>query len=401
MIGKLKRRFVGFCAASVCIIILLILGFFVSGITMMTQKTMDRYLDAITDNGGILPDQSPRPIFDFNLNENNEDIRYFSVISDTNGQTLAVNLDYISSVTEEEAVALSRIARNKKSARGWLKNFRFKVTTLNDETATVFLDGNVIRGTIKMSFTTMATMLIFFGVVVFIVLTFLSKRFMRPVIESYNKQKQFITDVSHDLKTPITLINTNVEIVESEIGKNEWLEDVKKESMRMTELVNELVTLTKMDEMLAKMQTSVFSLDEVVTDAVSEFKVLCDEKGLKLSAEVEKGVEYDGDISSIRRLIGILLDNAIKYCDDNGEVCVKLTRRRHPVVTVSNTYSDVDKVELDKLFDRFYRADKSRTNRGSFGIGLSIAKSIATAHHGDITCYKKAENEIEFKVTLK
>lgn len=402
MIKKLKTRFALYCALAVVSIVMLILCFFGSSLSLITRKTIDRYLDTISSNGGILPDHFSRPSIDFVGEENSDSLRYFTVVVDQNNNPVAFNLNYISSITVDEAVIFTNKALSKNFERGWIHNYRYKITSFNEDTAVIFFDANIIRGTINVSFSAIALLLLFFGALVFFVLTVLSKRLFKPIVESYNKQKQFITDVSHDLKTPITLINTNIEIIEAEIGKNEWLDDVKKESLHMTEMVNELVSLTKMSETLSKMQVANFKIDEVLTEAVSEFKILSNSKGKNLSSDIEKSVDYVGDISTIRRLFGILLDNAIKYCDKDGDIVVKLVKQhRHPVITISNTYSQVDEVELDKLFDRFYRADKSRTHRESFGIGLSVAKNIAIAHHGDIICYKKDKNVIEFKVVLK
>ena len=134
---------------------------------------------------------------------------------------------------------------------------------------------------------------------------------------------------------------------------------------------------------------------------LSEFAALADEKGLCLSAKVQPHIEYHGDEAAIRRVVSILLDNAMKYCDGDGKIEFVLSGKRKTVITVENSCQDADSIELDKLFDRFYRSDKSRTFTGGFGIGLSIAKSIVHRHHGEIFAYKKNERCIGFKVTLK
>lgn len=170
----------------------------------------------------------------------------------------------------------------------------------------------------------------------------------------------------------------------------------------MTELVNQLVALSRMDETHAKLNVSEFDLSETVSDTSSEFIRLASERSLRLSVDVVPNVLYTGDEALIRRLISILLDNAVKYCDTFGEIRLALyTRGGHPVLTVENTYRGVNGVELGRLFDRFYRADKARTASGSFGVGLSIAKGIARNHRGDVTAYQKDETHIGFKVILK
>ena len=142
-------------------------------------------------------------------------------------------------------------------------------------------------------------------------------------------------------------------------------------------------------------------LSEMVSEAVSEFSVLAEDREKTLVSEVEPGIVYTGDEEMLRRLVSILLDNAIQYCDAGGEIAVTLKRRRHIVLSVENTYRAVDELELDRLFDRFYRADKARTYTGGFGVGLSIAKSIAHRHRGEIFAYKKDREHIGFRVVLK
>ena len=228
----------------------------------------------------------------------------------------------------------------------------------------------------------------------------ISKRVVRPVAESYDKQKQFITDANHELKTPLTLILSNLDIVEADVGKNEWLDDIRSESERMGLLINQMVTLCRMDESDTPLALADVDLSSVIGDTVSEFEALAADRKKRLSAVIEPGVHCRGDEALLRRLASILLDNAVKYCDTEGEIRVSLRSRHHPVLTVENTYADVDQLELDRLFDRFYRADKARTFTGSFGIGLSIAQSIARKHRGTLSVYKK-EGVIGFRAELK
>jgi len=237
-------------------------------------------------------------------------------------------------------------------------------------------------------------------VLVLTLILLLSKRAVKPIAESYEKQKQFITDANHELKTPLTLILTNLDIAESELGKNEWLADIRSEGNRMTELVNQLVALSRMDEESYALNISQVPLGKIVSDTVSEFEPLAVSRGKTLGADVDTALTCLGDENLLRRLIGILLDNAIKYCDYGGDIVVTLHRHRHTVLTVENTYAAVGELALNRLFDRFYRADKARTFQGGYGIGLSMAKSIVEKHKGEITAYKKDAAHIGFKVTL-
>lgn len=264
----------------------------------------------------------------------------------------------------------------------------------------VFVNGSINR------FLTYKLLLNFFmilmasglGVMIFIFL--LSKKIVKPISESYEKQKQFVTDANHELKTPLTLILSNIEILESEVGKNEWLQDIRYESERMKLLVNQLVSLSRMDEDRSDMDISEFNLTTAIKDTVSEFKSLAEEKDKSLNISVAENVEYIGNEGAVRKLMSILLDNAVKYCDAGGNIDVFLYKKRNPVIIVENTYRDTANIEINKLFDRFYKGDKSRVYDGSFGIGLSIAQSIVQKHSGEITAYTK-ENKIGFKVIIR
>ena len=209
-----------------------------------------------------------------------------------------------------------------------------------------------------------------------------------------------MTDANHELKTPLTLIMANVEIAELELGKNEWLDDIRAEGHRMTELVNQLVALSRMDEEGQLMNVTKVSFGKLVADTISEFESLAKDRGKALNASIDKEITYLGDEALLHRLVGILMDNAIKYCDQGGEISVSLRRGKRVSLTVENTYSAVGDIELHRLFDRFYRADKARRFTGGYGVGLSMAKAIVEKHKGEITAYRKGGTHIGFKVVL-
>ena len=218
--------------------------------------------------------------------------------------------------------------------------------------------------------------------------------------DNENMRREFTANVSHELKTPLTLILSNLDIVEEEYGKNEWLDDIRSEGERMRLLIHKMVELSRMDEGALPAVCADFDCSAAVSDTVSEFQPLAAARGLSLETEIEAGLTCRGEEALLRRLTAILLDNAVKYCDPDGTIRVRLYRRHHPVLLVENTCAQVDALELDRLFDRFYRADKARTFSGSFGIGLYIAHSIASQYHRGIRAYKR-EGTIGFRVDLK
>lgn len=366
------------------------------------------------DNHGNIPETAisssgDRPLLKFEANpdlhfiteETPYSTRFFIVYFDAQKNITYLNVDYVKSVTSYDASGYSLEALEEGSERGWIDGYRYKVSDTENGFAIAFVDGNMNISILRMVTITAAIVLACSTLIIVGILILYSKRAVKPVAESYEKQKQFITDVNHELKTPLTLILTNVDIAEQQAGKNEWLDDIRTEGQRMNSLVNQLVTLSRMDEDNSNIEMEDFNISNAVSDTVSEFSVRVQKEGKSINADVENAVYYKGDEALIRRLVAILLDNAVKYCDTDGAIDVKLTNKRHIMLTVENKYKEVNNVELDKLFDRFYRSDKVRTYSGSYGVGLSIAKAIAAKHNGDITAYKKDDSTIGFKVILK
>jgi len=264
----------------------------------------------------------------------------------------------------------------------------------------VFVDGSNNLNSLYQSLGITAAVLVSASLVILLLIALISKRVMRPVAESYEKQKQFITDANHELKTPLTLILTNLDIAQQELGENEWLSDIRSEGQRMTALVNQLVELSRMDEE-RPMETAELSLSDLVADTVSEFAPLIAQRGKLLQVQLVPDIVCTGNEVLLRRLVSILMDNAAKYCDEGGTVTVTLQKQWYITLQVENTYAQVSATPLNRLFDRFYRADKARTSSHSFGIGLSLAKSITEKHKGTITAHQASPTTIAFRVTLK
>lgn len=410
MIYSLRKKFILISAALIVIVFSAIFAFMSVMSKIQLNKTMDALTDAIALNGGVFPEFNKAgrllssdgfPYTNVITEETRFSTRFFTVWMDRDNQITEVNTDSISSISEAQIQEYTELILKNKRERGWVSDYRYKVFQTESGTAIVFVNGIMDHMVASRFLYTSLFVLVGSGLIVLVLFIFISKQVVRPVAESYEKQKQFITDANHELKTPLTLILSNLDIVESEIGKNEWLEDIRSEGERMGILVNQLVTLSRMDEDKSNLTVSLFDFSSAISDTVSEFKVLSAERHKILSDDIEASITYKGDEGLIRRLTAILLDNAVKYCDAGGQIQVLVYEsRRHPVIVVENTYCNVENIELGKLFDRFYRADKARVFNGSFGIGLSIAKAIAKKHHSDILVYKK-EQIIGFKVELK
>lgn len=412
MIYRLQRKFILISTVSVLLVVALVFGVMLMLNVSSMNRNMDMLADRISEGGGRFPGSlgeasSPEKTppkneqsFDFITPETPFATRHFTVFFDGNGVVEKTHTESIYSITEDVAIEYAERAMDADRDRGWLSNYRYKIFSTDMGLGVVFVDGSTSRSALMQSTTISAVVLLSCAALVLILIFLLSKKAVKPIAESYEKQKQFVTDANHELKTPLTLILANLDIAEAELGKNEWLDDIRSEGHRMTELVNQLVALSRMDEEAHSMNIAVVSLGELVADTVSEFESLAKDREKSLTASVDKDITYLGDEALLHRLVGILMDNAIKYCDQGGEIDVTLRRGRRIVLTIENTYAAVGETELNRLFDRFYRADKARRFTGGYGIGLSMAKAIAEKHKGEITAYKKDGTHIGFRVVL-
>lgn len=412
MIYRLQRRFILISTVSVLLVVALIFAVMMMLNVSSMNRNMDILADRISEGGGrfpgsfdeiTLPDKAPprnEQNFDFITPETPFATRHFTVFFDQNGEVEKTHTESIYSITEDAAIEYAQKVRKSDDKRGWISSYRYKVFSTEMGYGVVFVDGSMSRSALMQSMTIAGMVLLGCAALVLILIFLLSKKAVKPIAESYEKQKQFVTDANHELKTPLTLILANLDIAESELGKNEWLNDIRAEGHRMTELVNQLVALSRMDEDGQLMNVTEVAVGELVVDTVTEFEPLAKARGKILSADVDNAVTHRGDEALLRRLVGILMDNAIKYCDNGGEIIVTLHRGRRVVLTVENTYAAVNETELNRLFDRFYRADKARKFTGGYGVGLSMAKAIVEKHKGEITAYKKDSTHIGFKVIL-
>ena len=410
MINRLRRKFVLITALSIGVVFALIFA----GVCLLGHYqlnfSMDLLADVISANDDSFPrredsgaEQAPVPDAGPAIKPDAQmSSTFFSVTVDEDHRIVERNIELNPSVSEEVADDLVDEALADGNERGWVSTYRYKVSEKEGGELLVFVDAeNNIAMTEQLMRSVLVVLVASFALILLLIVV-ISRRAMRPAAESYQKQRQFVTDANHELKTPLTLILSNVDIVEAEVGKNEWLDDIRSEGERMELLINQLGSLSRMDEDNSNLSLGDFDLSTLVTDAADEFSALAAEKDLSLRCAVEPNIAYHGDEELIRRLVCILLDNAFKYCDPGGGIFVRLSARgRHPVLTVENSSSNVDNEDLSRFFDRFYRADRARTYSGGFGIGLSMARGIARNHGGDIVTYRKDSSHIGFKVTLK
>ncbi|WP_338554524.1 HAMP domain-containing sensor histidine kinase [Paenibacillus sp. KS-LC4] len=251
----------------------------------------------------------------------------------------------------------------------------------------------------------------FVGLAMLIILFFTSRFFanqsIRPVKEAFDKQKQFIADASHEMKTPLTIINTNTDVLLSNSedtihNQAKWLHYIKSETERMTKLTNDLLYLTEMDDTRTGMIYRKLNMSEAVENIILTMEAVIFEKNVSLDYEIEPDLMVQGSSEQLKQVVMILLDNAVKYTSAKGKVTLSLQKQQNDVVlTVTNTGEGIAAEHLPRIFDRFYRTDSSRARKqGGYGLGLAIAKSIIEQHKGKIYAKSTVGESTSFYIHL-
>lgn len=386
----------------------------------------DLVLALLADNGGSFPDKAdelpsdatvpgddnigaPSNSVSKRLNdildspELEYETRYFTVTFNTrSGHLVSVNTGKIAAVDSSAAVEYAETALEKGKTKGFLDDYRYLVSAGDTETTVVFLDCARNLSTFKTVITASLGITAAGLVMVLILLIFLSGRIVKPFWENYEKQRRFITDAGHDLKTPLTVIGADAEVLEMDIGENEWITDIRNQVTRLTDMTNSLILLSKMEESEPQYQMIDFPLSDIVEEVLEEYRSLAKTHEKNLSGSIQPMISLNGDEKAIRRLLTILLDNAMKYSDEHGTIALTLEQQRGTIrLSVFNTVEYISKDSLPHLFDRFYRTDESRNSQtGGYGLGLSIAAAIVTAHKGKISASTSDEKSLLMTVTL-
>ena len=408
MIKRLRRKLIAACMLSLAIVLLVILG----GVNLMSyQKVVadaDAVLALLEANDGVFPrihagpEEMPEdgfspaggpggkkdPFDQRGLSpETPYESRFFSVLLGEDGQVLETDTGQIAAVDGEEAAVYAQSVAASGKRAGFWGNYRYLLCQEDANSRVIFLDcGRSLSSFRTTLIASVSLALLGLGAVLALLLI-LSKRIVRPVAESYEKQKRFITDAGHELKTPMTIISADADLAEMECGENQWLTDIRRQAQRLTDLTHDLIYLSRMEEEQPKLQRIEFPLSDVAEEMAQSFAAPARSQDKELTVTVQPMLSCTGDEKAIRQLISILLDNALKYSPDGGQLALKLEKQgRTLLLTVSNTTQQpIAREQLAHLFDRFYRTDQSRNSQtGGYGLGLSIAKSIVLSHKGKI-----------------
>lgn len=415
MIKRLRKKFILISIATVAsVMVLLCAGVNIANFVSENSK-MNSTIDAIIFNHGRMPEydkKETRNPGEYPANEpkggrrfekeNAYQTRYFVIDIDSEGEITGYNLDKIAAVEEDDTDEYAEAAFEHGEGFGYEDGYKFKVEKKEDGSYTaIFLDCHKEMNSARTLLLVSVLVTVFCIALICVIIIILSRRAMEPVIQSDIKQKQFITDASHELKTPITVINTSLSVLEMEVGKQKWIDKAVAQTEKLKDLVNSLVTLAKSDEE-REITAAHFNISDVVSETSESFADYAEQSGHSIKADIEKNIAFSGDEYAVRQLVSILIDNALKYASDGSDIGFSMKKHKKGVLIKSSNQCDsINDEDLPKLFDRFYRADKARTSgSGGFGIGLSIARGICENHKGYIKADKTGENEIEFTAYL-
>lgn len=413
MLKRLKRKFLKISMISVVLVLFIIMGTINLFNYINTTKDAEQLLNFLEENNGSFTEKKPEktppekketenvpplsPETPFNT-------RYFTVtLMERDGKTevLSTNMRNIAAITSEDAISYANSLYQKEKCSGYLKNYRYRQIIQKDQSIMyVFIDcEKELRSFSDFLFASILISLCGL-LLIFILLTIFSGHAVRPILESYEKQKRFITDASHEIKTPLAVIRANTEVIEMENGTSQWTQSTQKQIERLTALTEKLVFLSRMEEEQPNLPLTPLSATDILTEVVESFDAVCVTQKLTTTISIEPDIFLLGNPDSLRRLFTLLIDNAIKYSTKNLRICA--TKKKNTAIFLfENSVDTIQTGRHPELFERFYRPDHSRSSEtGGFGIGLSTAKAITEAHKGKIIAKSPNSHSIRFIVTL-
>ncbi len=406
MIKKLKRKFIIITTTAIFIVMMIVLVLVNLATSYVVYREARSIAKMIVENNGKLPENGkPWKYGTYNLNEESPyELRYL-VFKDYEDGSYELDLSHVASFSDEEARNLVVSVFDRDDEYGTIKHgknrYVYYVDKVNGTKIAVVLD-------YTSRYSSAQAIVVFSGwiglvciVLFFLIVMLLSKRAIRPMVDNMEKQKQFITNASHELKTPIAIISANTEVLEMTEGKNEWTESTMKQVARLSGLVNNLVALARLQEkdevVLEKTDAST-----ITADTAESFRTLIENEGKKLETDIDRDLYVMAEEKGYHELISILMDNAQKYCDDGGVISVRLSAKgRNVTASISNDYKDGEGVDYNRFFERFYREDESHnSSKKGYGIGLSMASELIKIFKGKITVTYN-DGSISFNVILQ
>lgn len=416
MIARLRKKFILITMGSVILVLSVLMGFINVANFIKMDQSANKTLAVLMENKGSFPEDAKHPPDKISSTDAAQgavrrpqfspeapyETRYFSVEISSSGDLVSANTGKIAAVSTSEAVSLAQTLDRDGKISGYSGNYKYLSKSTESGTLYLFLDCTRDLNSVQ-DFLSSSFLVSLFGILaVFLLVVALSKRAIRPVAESYEKQKQFITNAGHEIKTPLAIIDSCTEVLELEQGQSKWTSGIRGQVERLTALTQSLVSLARMDEGSVDLPMTEFSLSDAVRDTLEPFVLMAESQHLALRADIQPDLRYRGSEQALRQLCSILADNAVKYALPDSEIRFTLFRKgRKLLLTCENAAEDLKPGDLSILFDRFYRGDASRSSqRSGYGIGLSMAQSIAAAHGGRIEAHSDDGHHLTLSVRL-
>ena len=402
MFRKLKIRFILLASAAIVCILLTMIAVLNSVRFLQTNGEIQAVLNILSANNGDFPSveetaeslQNDRITIDTIYQ-----YRYFSVVYKEDKTLYSTNLDHLSNLSKEQALSYAnKVIKDSRSSGVFKVGSQFYSYQITQNSKTkryllVVLDStNYLES--RNDFFWLSIQLCFYSFIFFVlVVSGFSNFAIRPYIKNYENQKRFITNAGHELKTPLAIISANTELQELMTGENEWTESTKDQVKRLSNLINQMVVLARLEEQPDVTLVDV-NFSEVVKKVAGNFKSVIEKAGKKYEIKLQEDIHVKATEDELYELVSILIDNACKYCDEDGQIFVTLTkakRGKRARLTVANSYADGKNVDYSRFFDRFYREDESHNQKQpGYGIGLSMAESLVRIFKGRIwVSYKK------------
>ncbi len=404
MIKNLKCRFV----ATIMIILSLVFVLILGSINYFNYQSSERQsislLSALADNDGVIPPATPGTPGAANPLPPDifEREKTYSVKVNPATNLFTINGSSDTSLVSQEVLDLANQMLEKNRSSGALNGYRYLVVDKPYGQLLVFVDQRISNAMADRLLTNSLIIGSITLLVLFFVSLFLANLMVKPVADAFEKQKRFISDASHELKTPLSVISVNADVLAGDIGTNRHLGYIQSETDRMNTLVNDLLTLARLDADKTLGVTSTFDLSHAIKSIALSFESIAFEAHKNYALKIEDGITYQGDANQIKQVAAILIDNAIKHANADGQIELTLRRIGDKIhLEVFNTGSGIPYDQRDKIFERFYRYDQSRSKAtGGYGLGLSIAKAIVSEHQGKIMVDSEVDRWARFSVIL-
>lgn len=409
MIRSLQRKFVLIAMGSLLLVIVVIIGCINAYNIYHMNIIAGGIMAQLAEHDGRFPEpesyeppgSSPGFVYKMTA-ETRFETRFFTIRAFFDGSDMEVDTGFIAAVSVDEAKQYAQSVLSGSRTTGYMGVYKYLAVEKPYGTLVIFLDRHLQIQTIFSFFWTSFFVAILSLMVMFALVSVLSKRAIKPVVESIEKQKQFITDAGHEIKTPLAIISANTEVLELSHGASEWTKSIRKQTARLDDLVKYLLTLSKMEEEKIHLTFASFSISDLVREEAVSFETLAESQAKHFEQNIQPGLTLHGDEGGMRQVVSILMDNAIKYAGSQGKIKVSLRRQGQlALLEVRNTADPLPEGDLNRLFDRFFRADASRSREsGGYGLGLPIAKAIVQAHKGKIVARRESNSWLCFSVSL-